>query len=108
MTTSFENSPRYGAEHLFASPDRGGILDALGWSPKFKEGLSVRYEAQRLVDAPEAEVITLAQLEKFASKAIAEVQSSASRAEKLTAVADELLNWYDAAGSSGFRTFDPF
>jgi hypothetical protein len=108
VTTSFENSPRCGADHLFASPDRGGILDALGWSPDFDDGLVVRCKAQCLIDNPEAEVITLAQLEKFAIKAIAEVQSSASRAEKLAAVADELLSRYDADGSSGFETFDPF
>ena len=108
VTTSFENSPRCGAEHLFANPDRGGILDALGWSPNFDEGLRVRCTAQCLLDNPEAEVITLVQLEKFASRSIAEVKSSEARFEKLTTVADELLRRYDAAGSDSFQTFDPF
>jgi hypothetical protein len=64
--------------------------------------------AQCLLDNPEAEVITLVQLEKFASRSIAEVKSSEAWSEKLTTVADELLRRYDAAGSDGFQTFDPF
>ena len=95
-----------GERHVCISPEKGGLLDALGWDPDFSLGYHERCRAQLVVDDPGIERISLEELEcLMASKTLG--GANEQQMMRLNEVADEIERRYAKGEAGAFRTFDP-